>query len=99
MGKENGTILIWPGTHKLGPLPFDSVGGFAKVEVEGEFIQPELEVGDIAIFSTLLIHGSGDILNDTIRWSCHYRYTDMLEQDYIERDFPNPYVYKPLTKK
>ena len=99
VGKENGTILIWPGTHKLGPLPFDSVGGFAKVEVEGEFIQPELEVGDIAIFSTLLIHGSGDILNDTIRWSCHYRYTDMLEQDYIERDFPNPYVYKPLTKK
>ena len=99
LGKENGTILIWPGTHKLGPLPFDSVGGFAKVEVEGEFIQPELEVGDIAIFSTLLIHGSGDILNDTIRWSCHYRYTDMLEQDYIERDFSNPYIYKPLIKQ
>jgi len=99
VNKENGSILIWPETHKLGPLSFSSVGGFAKVDVEGDFIQPELEVGDIAIFSTLLIHGSGDIMNDTIRWSCHYRYTDMLEQDYIERDFPNPYVYKPLTKQ
>jgi len=99
VNKENGSILIWPETHKLGPLPFSSVGGFAKVDVERDFIQPELEVGDIAIFSTLLIHGSGDIMNDTIRWSCHYRYTDMLEQDYIERDFPNPYVYKPLTKQ
>jgi ectoine hydroxylase-related dioxygenase (phytanoyl-CoA dioxygenase family) len=99
VNKDNGSILIWPETHKLGPLPFSSVGGFAKVDVEGDFIQPELEVGDIVIFSTLLIHGSGDIMNDTIRWSCHYRYTDMLEQDYIERDFPNPYVYKPLTKQ
>lgn len=99
VNKENGSILIWPGSHKLGALPFDSSGGFAKVEVKGDFIQPELKIGDIVIFSTLLIHGSGDILNDTIRWSCHYRYTDMLDQDYIERNFPNPYIYKPLIKK
>lgn len=99
VNKENGSIIIWPGTHKLGPLPFDVTGGFAQVNTEGEGIQPELEIGDIAIFSTLLIHSSGDILNNTIRWSCHYRYTDMLEQDYIKRDFPNPYIYKPLIKK
>ena len=99
VNKENGSIIIWPNTHKLGPLPFESIGGFAKVKTQGEEIQPELEVGDIVIFSTLLIHASGDILNNTIRWSCHYRYTDMLETDYIERNFPNPYIYKPLTKK
>ena len=97
--KKNGSIIIWPGTHKLGPLPFLITGGFAQVETQGEEIQPELEIGDIVIFSTLLIHASGDILNNTIRWSCHYRYTDMLEQNYIERDFPNPYIYKPLTKQ
>lgn len=99
VNKENGSIIIWPGTHKLGPLSFDVTGGFAQVNTEGKGIQPELEIGDIAIFSTLLIHASGDILNNTIRWSCHYRYTDMLEQDYIKRDFPNPYIYKPLIKK
>ena len=98
VNKENGSIIIYPGTHKLGPLPYKSTGGFAEVETVGEGLQPELEVGDIAIFSTLLIHESGDITNDSIRWSCHFRYTNMLEQDFINRGFPNPYIYKPITK-
>jgi phytanoyl-CoA hydroxylase len=99
VNKENGSIIIYPSTHKLGPLPFKSTGGFAEVETIGEGIQPELEIGDITIFSTLLIHASGDILNDTIRWSCHFRYTNMLAPDFIERGFPNPYIYKPITKQ
>jgi ectoine hydroxylase-related dioxygenase (phytanoyl-CoA dioxygenase family) len=99
VNKENGSIIIYPNTHKLGPLPFKSTGGFAEVETIGEKIQPELEIGDITIFSTLLIHASGDILNDTIRWSCHFRYTNMLDPDFIERGFPNPYIYKPTTKQ
>ena len=99
VNKENGSIILYPGTHKLGPLSFKSNGGFAEVEIVGEGIQPELEIGDIAIFSTLLIHASGDILNNTIRWSCHYRYTNMLDNNFIERGFPNPYIYKPITKQ
>lgn len=99
VNKENGSIILYPGSHKQGVLPFKSVGGFGTVEYEGESIQPEMKVGDIAIFSTKLVHESGPILNDTIRWSCHFRYTDMLEQDFIERGYPNPYVYKPVTKQ
>lgn len=98
VNKDNGSIIIYPGSHKKGVLPFTTEGGFAKVEYEDESIQPEMKVGDIAIFSTKLVHESGPILNDTIRWSCHFRYTDMLEQDFIERGYPNPYVYKPITK-
>jgi len=98
VNKENGSLIIYPNTHKLGILPFKTNGGFAKVETVGEGIQTELEIGDIVIFSTLLIHESGDILNNTIRWSCHYRYTNMLDSDFIERGFPNPYIYKPITK-
>jgi ectoine hydroxylase-related dioxygenase (phytanoyl-CoA dioxygenase family) len=98
VNKENGSIIICPGSHKNGVLPFKTNGGFAQVEYEGESIQPELEVGDIAIFSTMLVHKSGDILDDSIRWSCHFRYTDMLEQNFIERGYPNPYIYKPVTK-
>jgi ectoine hydroxylase-related dioxygenase (phytanoyl-CoA dioxygenase family) len=99
VNKENGSIIVYPGTHKLGPLPFETNGGFAEVKTTGNGIQPELEAGDIAIFSTLLVHESGDITNDSIRWSCHFRYTNMLDQDFIERGFPNPYVYKPITKQ
>jgi ectoine hydroxylase-related dioxygenase (phytanoyl-CoA dioxygenase family) len=98
VNKENGSIIIYPNTHKLGILPFKISGGFTTVETVGEGIQTELEIGDIVIFSTLLIHESGDILNDTIRWSCHYRYTNMLDSDFIKRGFPNPYIYKPITK-
>jgi ectoine hydroxylase-related dioxygenase (phytanoyl-CoA dioxygenase family) len=95
---QNGSILIWPETHKKGLLPYQSIGGFANVEVDNNYIQPSLEIGDIAIFSTFLVHSSGDIINDTIRWSCHFRYTNMLDQDFINRGFPNPYIYKPKTK-
>jgi phytanoyl-CoA hydroxylase len=95
---NHGSIIIWPKTHKLGPLPYNSVGGFASVKIEGETIQPKLNVGDIVIFSTLLVHSSGEITNNTIRWSCHYRFTNMEEIDFIKRGFPNPYVYKPITK-
>lgn len=98
VNKNNGSILIWPKTHKKGPLPFKSIGGFASVEINGDYIQPELEIGDIVIFSTFLVHSSGDILNDTIRWSCHFRYTNMNDEDFINRGFPNPYIYKPITK-
>lgn len=98
VNKENGSILIWPKTHKQGPLPFKTIGGFASVETFGEPVQPELEVGDIAIFSTFLVHSSGDITNDTIRWSCHFRYTNMMDNDFINRGFPNPYIYKPTIK-
>jgi len=99
VNKENGSVIFYPGSHKKGILPFITEGGFAKVEYEGKSIQPEMEIGDIAIFSTLLVHESGPILNDTIRWSCHFRYTDMLSEEFIERGYPNPYVYKPVTKQ
>ena len=99
VNKENGSLLIYPGTHKLGPLPFITTEGFAQVERVGNSIQPNFESGDIVIFSTLLIHESGDITNNTIRWSCHFRYTNMNNLDFIRRGFPNPYIYKPTIKQ
>jgi len=99
VNKENGSIVVWPGSHRLGILPFDAVGGFAGVQIESDNkIDTELQIGDICIFSTLLVHASGNIENDQIRWSCHFRFTDMLESDFIERGFPNPYIYKPIIQ-
>lgn len=100
VNKENGSIILYPGSHKLGVLPFEIKGGFANVkEPNIKPIQPELNIGDICIFSSLLVHQSGEITNDSIRWSCHFRYTDMLEQDFIERGYENPYQYIPITKQ
>ena len=76
-------------------------GAFAK-KAEVDFdrnsfptLQANLQKGDIAIFSTLLVHESGVITNNEIRWSCHFRYTNMLSTDFVERGFPHPYIYKP----
>jgi hypothetical protein len=97
---ENGAVVFYPKTHKLGPLTDKLEGGFGKVEID-EFkydrIQPNMSVGDIVIFSTLLVHESGNILDDSIRWSCHFRYTNMLDPEYIERGFPHPYIYKSIV--
>ncbi|NBU97565.1 MAG: phytanoyl-CoA dioxygenase, partial [Spirochaetia bacterium] len=41
---------------------------------------------------------SGEIMDDSIRWSCHFRYTDLDSKDFIGRGFPNPYEYKPTYK-
>jgi ectoine hydroxylase-related dioxygenase (phytanoyl-CoA dioxygenase family) len=100
--ENNGAVIFYPGTHKLGPLPYIEQGGFAGVDIPASMsnqIQPKLNVGDIAIFSTLLVHESGDILDNSIRWSCHFRYTDLDSQELIDRGYPNPYVYKPIIKK
>ncbi len=97
--KNNGSIIIWPNSHSAGVLPFNINGGFAQVEPIGEGLRLDLQVGDIVIFSTFLVHSSGDIINNTIRWSCHFRYTNMKDEDFIKRGFPNPYIYKPITKQ
>lgn len=103
---ENGSIIIYPKSHLLGDLSDSIVGGFATISDLAKFnsygfeeIQPSVECGDIVIFSTFLAHKSGDISNDSIRWSCHFRYTNLLDKDFIERGFPNPYVYKPIIKE
>jgi hypothetical protein len=98
VNKENGSLIIYPESHKNGILPFTTNNGFAEVKTDGIRIQPDVNMGDIVIFSTLLVHESGDIVNDSIRWSCHFRFTNMLDSDYINRGFPNPYIYKPTTK-
>ena len=100
VNEENGAVIFYPKTHKLGPLTDSLEGGFGTVKLdESQFekIQPNMELGDIVVFSTLLVHESGDISNDSIRWSCHFRYTNMIEPDYNERGFPHPYIYKSLA--
>jgi ectoine hydroxylase-related dioxygenase (phytanoyl-CoA dioxygenase family) len=101
--KDLGPVILYPGTHTLGDISDSTSGGFATIEnydlSKYNQIQPEVNAGDVVIFSTFLVHKSGDIINDEIRWSCHLRYTNMMDKDFIGRDFPNPYVYKPEIQK
>lgn len=57
---ENGCLRIWPGTHKLGPLP-ESMGWnnefFSRFPME-DSIPMVCEPGDLVFFSYLTVHGS-----------------------------------------
>lgn len=95
---EHGPVVFYPGSHKLGPLTDRIENGFAEVDFDRSSfprVQQAMKLGDVAIFSTLLVHESGKITNNEIRWSCHLRYTNMLDPQFIENGFPHPYIYKP----
>ena len=94
----HGPVIFYPGSHKLGPLTDKLENGFAEVPFDRSAypkLQPEVNMGDIVIFSTLLVHESGVITNNQIRWSSHLRYTNMEDGDFVERGFPSPYINKP----
>lgn len=92
-----GALEVVPGSHKLGLLTTEMVESFGKVECfqNQDFIPIETEQGDALFFSAFLVHRSGNNVTDSIRWSCHFRFNNLNEQTFIERDYPHPYIYKP----
>jgi phytanoyl-CoA hydroxylase len=97
IGKDLGALEIIPGSHLSGLL--DSVEDDWYRTIEGttdeQYVPVEVEAGDALFFSAFLLHRSGDNTTNSIRWSCHFRYNDLAEQTFVERKYPNPYIYKP----
>ncbi len=94
-----GTLEIVPGSHLEGLKATEMVDSFGLVPesaIKDKFIPVEVKKGDVLFFSSFLVHQSGNNSTENgIRWSCHFRYNDMQEKDYISRGFPHPYVYYP----
>jgi phytanoyl-CoA hydroxylase len=97
IGKDLGALGIVPGSHLAGLL--DSVQDdwyrTVKGTTDDQYVPVEVEAGDALFFSAFLLHRSGGNTTDSIRWSCHFRYNDLDEQTFVERKYPNPYIYKP----
>lgn len=93
-----GPIEFVSGSHNSGMVGVGSVGAFSVVDTKGkEFSSVEMRLGDVLVFSSFLIHKSGEISDDSIRWSCHFRYNDISEDDFAKRKFNFNYIYKPIT--
>lgn len=100
INKDLGAVEFISGSHKLGLLSTDSDDWFRHVSdsniKEESFIPAEVNKGDLVIFSAFTVHRSGNNITNRIRWSMHFRYNDALENTFIERGMPHPYVvYKP----
>jgi hypothetical protein len=100
--RKNGTIRVLPGSHKQGLLPGKLDHGFWTVDLtpeqQAQMVDVDVKVGDLVVFNAFLVHASGDNQSDEPRWSCHFRYNDLNEQTFINRGYPNPYIYRPIAE-
>jgi len=95
----HNALEVVPGSHKAGLLP--SVPHPFSSEVEPgrygdeDFVAIAAAPGDIVFFSMLLVHRTGRAEEPGVRWAISYRYNNLDEPSFVERDFPNPYIYRP----
>lgn len=97
--KKLGALEIVPESHKWGLQEAKLSYGELDSELPDEkYISFDLEPTDILIFNSLLIHRSGKNETNLIRWSAQYRYNNLYESTFINREFPNPYAYYPTRQ-
>jgi hypothetical protein len=95
-----GALQIIPGSHRSGVLNADPKDNYRIIEPieDSSYQSVNLQVGDALAFSSFLVHRSGHLTQDAIRWSCHFRYNDLEERTFIERGYPHTYIYKPIEE-
>ena len=97
-----GALEILPKSHLMGLKTDHFDNGFRMVSLSEEenkaFVPIEANAGDVLIFSSFLIHQSGENSSNRPRWSCHFRYNDLDESTFINRKYPHAYVYKPVDE-
>jgi ectoine hydroxylase-related dioxygenase (phytanoyl-CoA dioxygenase family) len=93
------TLEVIPGSHRLGLLP--AVPHPFGTEVEAEridetaFVPVQASPGDVVLFSMFLVHRTGAGRGEAARWAASFRYNNLDEPSFVDRDYPNPYIYKP----
>lgn len=102
VGKDLGALEIVPGSHLKGLMTQKIDHGFGMVNVDDamqkKMIQVSVNQGDALLFSSFLVHQSGENVTKKPRWSCHFRYNNLNEKTFIDRQYPHPYLYKPMDE-
>jgi ectoine hydroxylase-related dioxygenase (phytanoyl-CoA dioxygenase family) len=78
-GQSNGTLMLFPGTHKRGLLPVTESSGNSfsfGVSSDGlpEPVFAEVNEGDVVIFHSLTLHGACPNCSDQVRLSMDVRF-------------------------
>ena len=97
-GVDLGALQVIPGSHTGGLMEASTSGyqGGITADLKTEdFVQTEFEIGDMLVFSSFLVHQSGNNVTNNIRWSVQLRYNNLSEPTFIERGYPMAYIYKP----
>jgi ectoine hydroxylase-related dioxygenase (phytanoyl-CoA dioxygenase family) len=102
VNKENGSVEIVPKSHTKGILPVDCLdqqkadqGGVMspqdlrlRDEVQGDSIIIDANLGDLVVFSQKLLHRSTPNFNKKIRYTVQLRYSDCMDEKFIEAACP-----------
>jgi phytanoyl-CoA hydroxylase len=90
VNESMGALQIMPGSHLEGTKLMKHVDGVPVVDWsdfdDSKFETIEMKAGDALFFSYFTIHRSGNNVSDKIRFSMHFRYDDLQDEDYISRD-------------
>ena len=102
INKDLGALEILPGSHLDGLRTDHIENGFGMVSLSKEendkLVSVEIKIGDALLFSSFLIHQSGNNITNKPRWSCHFRYNDLEDTTFINRKYAHPYIYKPIEE-
>lgn len=92
-------LEVSPGSHLSGLLPTGEDAFGHRVEEaclpDRAFVPLELELGDAVMFSSFLVHRTGQAGGEIARLAASFRYNNVLEPSFVERGYPNPYIYRP----
>ena len=97
--EDLGALKIIRGSHKNGLLPSETDVWYA--HVKDEYVKDEkfesvpMKKGDVLIFSTFLLHKSGENITNDFRISAQFRFNDLYESTYVKRKYFNPYPSNP----
>jgi hypothetical protein len=99
VGPNDYPLEVSPGSH-LGGL-MDATPDMPNYRVlpelyrEPDFQPLELKAGDAVIFSGFLLHRTGETGAERVRVSLSFRFNNAAEPQFVRRNYPNPYVYRP----
>ena len=76
VGAHNGGVELLPGSHAAGFVRHGRAGGFlaAAAPPAARGVVPDLEPGDVLLFTDLTLHCSGPNSTDEARWSADWAY-------------------------
>ncbi|WP_414566343.1 MULTISPECIES: phytanoyl-CoA dioxygenase family protein [unclassified Anabaena] len=101
--EQDGCLQIAPGSHKLGVLPrrARSKNEPPSVDiVDWSILSPfphlrvPMQVGDVLVFHTLMLHASGANRSDHIRWTLQIRHGNFDHPKAIARGWPSSMALK-----
>jgi len=99
VGPADYALEVIRGSHRLGLLDSEPALPQQRV-VDGLYNEADFEVlplkaGDAVIFSGFLVHRTCERGGEAVRVAFSYRFNNVLEPSFVDRNFPDPYTYRP----